>query len=236
MRRVGGGAEDDGAVAVAEWCEVPGAEPGLGPEAGLVEESFEFAGGDCDAEGEAGEGASVGGFVDVGEPGDGCCGVGGVGGLGGAARLGEFLSGEFGHEAEAGVFAGPLKAEGLGAELEVFGAGGGDVEGELSVGCEEAGGGAECGELVGAGEEVLEGAEGADDEVELSLARGDGLGEFADVGVDDLDPGCAHAVAALLEHDRGCVNGGDVVSVLREGDCDAASACAELEDAGGGAA
>ena len=186
---------------MAEWGEVPGAEPGLGLEAGLVEESFEFAGGDCDAEGEASEGAPVGGLVDVGEPSDGGCGVGGVRGLGGAAGFGEFLSSEFGHEAEAVVFAGPLEAEGLWAGFEVFGTGSGDVEGELSIGCEEAGGGAECGELVGAGEEVLEGAEGADDEVELGLARGDGLGKIADVGVDDLDAGCAHAVAAFLEHD-----------------------------------
>ena len=172
----------------------------------------------------AAHGVLKGALVDVGDPGDRGDAVGRVGCV---TRLGQLLAGELGHRAEAPVFADPLKPQRLSARLEVVGARRGDVEHELTARRQPLRGGAEGGDLVGAAQEMLEGPQRADHEVE----RAERCGRGAHVGLDDADAGVAHRRGAVLEHHRRCVERSHVVAVLRERDRDAPEARAEFEDA-----
>ena len=127
------------------------------------------------------------------------------------------------------MLAGPLEAQRLGTGIEVFGAGRGDVERELSTGREQAGGVLQRGQLVGAAEQMLKRAQRAEDEIELA----EPVGQAAHVGLDDADAGGAHSLAAEAEHRGRGVERGDVVAVLGQRRGDAAAARAEFENAGG---
>ena len=87
----------------------------------------------------------------------------------------------------------------------------------------------ECGQLILAAEEVLEGGESEEDEVELF-----GEVEAAHVASDDVDSGLPHPSLADGEHVFGGIDGGDVESIDRHGHGDPAAASAQFEDSLGG--
>ena len=113
--------------------------------------------------------------------------------------------------------------------FDVVGSWGGPVDQQATGRGQVSAGDGECGQLILAAEEVLEGGESEEDEVELL-----GEVEAAHVASDDVDSGLVHPSLADGEHVFRGIDGRDLESVERHGHGDPAAASAQFEDSLGG--